>query len=172
MFMCKSIMILRSSYFILMSLSFKKRPLCHTLSNAFCTSRLHTYSLLLFCIFICTCIAVESNSGIYNRGCVRFQKLVTFMDSCSEAVHCLCTNLTLFQLVPLTNSSDKEGDFELVCLRVWYLKTSCMVYLISLDKISSLKVSLNTWFDVSFVSKRNKKLVSIDCWSRTLHNFV
>ena len=28
---------------------------------------------------------VESNSGIYNRGSVRFQKLVTFMDSFSEA---------------------------------------------------------------------------------------
>ena len=63
-------------------------------------------------ICICISIAVESNSGIYNRGSVRFQKLVTFMDSCSEAVHCLCTNLTLFQLVPLTNSSDKEGFFN------------------------------------------------------------
>ena len=36
------------------------------------------------CICICISIAVESNSGIYNRGSVRFQKLVTFMDSCSE----------------------------------------------------------------------------------------
>ena len=43
-------------------------------------------------------------------------------------VHCLCTNLQLFQLVLLTNSSDKEGVFKLVCLRVWYLKALCMIY--------------------------------------------
>ena len=65
-----------------------------------------------------------------------------------------------------------ESSPKLVCLRVWYLKTLCIVYCISLDKISGLKVSLNTWFDVSFVSKRNKELVSIDCWYRTPHNFV
>ena len=39
-------------------------------------------------------------------------KLFTFyfMDSCSEAVHCLCADLTIFQLFPLTNEKIVPGE--------------------------------------------------------------
>ena len=104
--------------------------------------------------------------------CVRFKKLVTLMERFSEAVNCLCADVTLLQLVPLTYSSNKEWIFILFRVRIRNLETLWIICWKLFHNICSMEVRWYTWFDMSFIPNGNEELVSIDCWYHTPHNFV
>ena len=81
------------------------------------------------CFLICICICFSGRIQFWHLQPrrVRFTKLVTLMDSFSEAVNCLCADVTLLQLVPLTYSSNKEWIFVLFRVRVRNFETLRMI---------------------------------------------